>query len=92
MAEVEDLLKEDLEIILHEYKDFDQFLSESFDITEDERNRTLTESEIFHFLDVCPNTNGAPVTEFLHRLPYQIEVTEGYLKVRTAKSLLFYLR
>ena len=81
MSAVEDLLEEDLEIILHDFKNFDEFLEDSFELKEEGHNRTKTENEIFHFLDVCPNTYGAPVVEFLHRLPYQIQVTEGYLKV-----------
>ena len=81
MSAVEDLLEEDLEIILHDFKNFDEFLEDSFELKEEGQNQTQTENEIFHFLDVCPNTNGAPMVEFLHRLPYQIQVTEGYLKV-----------
>ena len=87
MSGVEDLLKEDLEIILHEFKNFDEFLEDSFELKEEGQNETQTENEIFHFLDVCPNTNGAPVAEFLHRLPYQIQLIEGYLKVRSKGSL-----
>ena len=52
MSEVEDLLKEDLEIILHEFKNFDEFLEDSFELKEEGQNETQTENEIFHFLDV----------------------------------------
>ena len=79
MSAVEDLLKADLEMILHDFKNFDEFYK--FELKEEVPNKTRTENNIFHFLDVCPNTNGAPVAEFLHSLPYQIQVTEGYLKV-----------
>ena len=84
MSAVEDLLKEDLEMILHDFKNFDEFYK--FELKEEVPNKTQTENNIFHFLDVCPNTNGAPVVEFLHRLPYQIQVTEGYLKVSSHGS------
>ena len=86
MSEVEDRSKEDLEIILHDFKNFAEFWDSEVEVKPEGQNETQTENEIFHLLDVCPNTNGAPMAEFLHRLPYQIQVTEGYLKVSESRT------
>ena len=71
-------------IILHDFKNFQEFRDS--EVKPEGQNETQTENEIFHLLDVCPNTNGAPMAEFLHRLPYQIQVTEGYLKVSESRT------
>ena len=75
--------EEELQKVLHEYNDFYDFADEQISgETPKFQNISTNDSEIFQLVDVCPNTNGAPVEEFLTNLPSLIEVTEGYLKVR----------
>ena len=77
----------ELEKVLHEYDNFYDFVGEQLPGDPSTfQNISTNDSEIFQLLDVCPNTNGAPVEDFLTNLPSLIEVTEGYLKVCKKKS------
>ena len=90
------LKSSELELVLHEYDNFYDFVGEQLpDDPTTNSNSSTNDSTIFQLVDVCPDTNGAPVEEFLTNLPNLIEITEGYLKVcpnwskNSCRNLLF---